>query len=581
MPTDTATNKALRLLLLNIFAIFIAVQSQSADIDTVHFHIDRQNKLILVNADIDTLNAQFADAQQSISSGNSVYFFSAPVPLFETGIAYSVTDSSNKRFDLYFTRLPVTHISASDSIGLTSKTSAHFRLIESDGTVTESKMGIEYQGASSQGFPKKSFRIEFWDDLVAGLTKNISLLGMRSDDDWNLKAMYNEPLRLRNKVSSELWRKIDTLSYSSREPNATNGINLQYTELFFNEAYQGLYALTERIDRKQLKLEKYKNELISGELYKAVGWQITRFDSLPPFDNNELLWGEFLYKYPEEKIDWTNLHEFADFVINAGITEFYEDYRSRFSLSNAVNYFIFLNLLKAEDNTGKNTFIARYAEGEPYFYVPWDLDGVFGMNWEGKRINDTDGILTNGLYDRLLWDNSENGFNAQLKTRWHNLRRSSITLENLTESFGVQHRYLEDNGVYQRERRTWPGCEQLDNNNLAYTMDWIQERLRYLDKKFINPRLITNTLEQTYTEKTICKIFIDPSQLQLKLVTNDQTYSLEKISVINLSGQKMHVSQAVSSEDNIDISGLDNGVYIVLAELNNGHQHIEKVMLSK
>ncbi|WP_366841162.1 CotH kinase family protein [Lacinutrix sp.] len=48
---------------------------------------------------------------------------------------------------------------------------------------------------------KKSFDLEFWADLVSKEKKDIKFKGMRSDDDWILDAMYNEPLRLRSYYS--------------------------------------------------------------------------------------------------------------------------------------------------------------------------------------------------------------------------------------------------------------------------------------------------------------------------------------------------------------------------------------------
>ncbi len=49
------------------------------------------------------------------------------------------------------------------------------------------------------------------------------LLGMRSDDDWNLLAMYNEPFRLHNVACNQLWQAIHTPYYQALEPAEVNG----------------------------------------------------------------------------------------------------------------------------------------------------------------------------------------------------------------------------------------------------------------------------------------------------------------------------------------------------------------------
>lgn len=145
-------------------------------------------------------------------------------------------------------------------------------MIETNQSFLEFHIGIQYRGGWSQSLPKKSMEIEFWTDSTGTETVDHSLLGMRSDDDWNLQAMYNEPLRIRSKTSNDLWRMINTLHYQNQEPKAINGIRMKYVELFVNNEYRGLYCLGEKVDRKQLKLKKY-NGNIRGELYKGVSWE--------------------------------------------------------------------------------------------------------------------------------------------------------------------------------------------------------------------------------------------------------------------------------------------------------------------
>ena len=135
-------------------------------------------------------------------------------------------------------------------------------------------------------------------------------------------------------------------------------VHTEYAEPFINGCHLGLYAVSERIDRKQLKLKKYNGE-IRGELYKGPFWGATTFTSVPPYDSSDRYWGGFSCQYPKEVTDWTGLHGFAELVVNAPEAEYLAGYPDRFELAYAVDYFIFFNLLRATDNTGKNLFIAR------------------------------------------------------------------------------------------------------------------------------------------------------------------------------------------------------------------------------
>ena len=117
--------------------------------------------------------------------------------------------------------------------------------------------------------------------------------------------------------------------------------------------------------------------------------------------------------------------------------------------------------MRALDNTGKNIFIGKYNRNEPYFYIPWDLNGSFGMTWNGLVDPDYRDILSNGLYDRLIYDQHPDGFLENLETRWATLRSSLITVGHLTQLFNDQFDYLNDNGVYERESMAWDDSRNL------------------------------------------------------------------------------------------------------------------------
>src|SRR5690606_4420664 len=97
--------------------------------------------------------------------------------------------------------------------------------------------------------------IEFREDTNYEVTKDVSLLGMRSDDDWNLEAFAIEPLRLRSVVGFDLWRDIHQPYYAFLEPTAQSSVRHVYAELFVDGGYRGLYGVGERVDRKQLQVK--------------------------------------------------------------------------------------------------------------------------------------------------------------------------------------------------------------------------------------------------------------------------------------------------------------------------------------
>ena len=550
-------------IIFSFLSLSLHAQSGVVSIDSIFFNKDIAKKIIVINKDVGSLNALFPGIKEGIHSENYFLNLTPPLSEFEIGIAYQVTDLQNENYDLYFSQLPIVSILSQNTIVDEPRVCAQFSMCENNGNYTQKLIGVEYSGGWTQSLAKKSLRIEFWKDTIGAETENISLLEMRSDDDWNLQAMYNEPLRIRSKLNFDLWNKIDTLYYSVDEPQAKNGVSQEYVELFVNKEYRGVYALRERLDRKQLKLKKFKNQEIRGELYKGVSWGASTFTSLAPYNNNNELWGGFEYIHPKEEIDWSKLYEFVDFVINEDSLYFYQGYQDKFNTDNAINYFIFLNLLRATDNTGKNTFIARYNKDEPYFLSPWDLDGTFGIKWNGDQDNITNDILTNGFYNRLILDYQQNGFVDKLVKRWNLLRQNTITSENILEAFYDQYNYLYLNGVYLRELIAWPDSSSfLDLYNMDYTSAWLQNRFIYLDEFFNKLELLVNK----HMEKTSLVIFPNPTHDNVTIRGSEMGEYL----LYNSLGQEVFKGQKQVISHEVDISSLSNGFYLLWI---NGETH--------
>ncbi|WP_139925230.1 CotH kinase family protein [Hymenobacter sp. DG01] len=519
------------------------------------YHIDAKKKIIIVNQNTDLINTESTHTKSHLALDDA-YVFEQPVQSIQTDSSYKVR-LANTAYTVYFTQLPILRVATRKDIVDSPSVYAQFSLVEPSGKVTESGMGIEIRGGWSQTYPKKSFELSFWADTTGASSADVSLLGMRTDNKYNLQAMYNEPLRLRSKVANELWQEIHQIYYKNQEPEAKNGIAIQYVEVFINEEYRGIYALSERIDRKQLKLKKYNNG-ITGELYKGGAREEgTDFTGLPPFSNTSEIWGGFEYKHPEEKIDWTNLHRFVEFVHKSSDQDFFAGYQQKFNLNNAVDYFILLNLTRATDNTAKNLYIAKYKQGEPYYYVPWDLDGVFGTDWRGYETGTVDDILSNGFYDRLQQDCSPNGFRARLRSRWAELRTSVITETHIMDKFRTTMGYLAANNAYERENLAWAQFEAKEDQ-LEYTATWLQNRLRFLDATFsqsCSPALAATPSAAA----NALKLYPNPAEDYLMVEAGAGT---QELSIRDLSGRVVLQATLQGPRNRVDVRALRKGLYV-------------------
>lgn len=556
----------------------IPTNAQEVNIPGDYVNTDIASQLILINKDLEVLNHNETQYKNVIVAGEQRFTLENSVLKFESGIAYPVTDQQNNPYVLYFTELPTIHIQTKNTILDEPRVYARMILCEPSGQFHQQDIGIEYRGGSTQFLSKKSMRIECWTDTLGTDKENRSLLGMRNDDDWNLDALYYEPLRIRSKVGFELWRQLDTLHYQNAEPEAINGIHQRYVELFVNGAYQGIYALGERVDRKQLKLKKQAGGEIRGELYKGASWGAPNLYSLPDFPSGDTYWQGFEYKYPSEIIDWSELYDFMEFVIERDQADFYADYRNYFVLDNAVNYFIYMNLMRAFDNTGKNIFLARYDRNEPYFYVPWDLNGTFGMTWDGNQEPYYTGILSNGLFDRLMEDNYPDGFLDKLESRWTTLRNTYVTVDNLMQSFRGPYEYLKKNGIYEREAMIWEDYEFTGATHLSKLEEWLGNRIRFLDDYFYDTELLTNFVQPTIDTRQV-NVYPNPAQQEFYIELPDENYTIKKIFIQNTNGQVIRIIQPASDQEKFEVSNLVPGIYFLAFEFSNGFRVTERLII--
>lgn len=473
-----------RTALLVVLFAFLGLPAVVGANDTItvandRFAVDSELHLVLVSGGVADINAQHTGSKGTITLDQH-YTFAEPPTVLAVGTGYVVLDESGTAHSLYFTDLPVIWLDTPNTIVDEPKVPGTFRMAAMDELVPTAHIGIELRGGVAQELPKKSYRIAFRNDSAGTTNRDVALLGLRSDDDWNLLALHNEPLRLRSKLGQELWMDMHAPHYAAQEPEARSGSRMAHVEVILNGRYQGVYALCEPIDRKQLQLRSF-NGTQRGRLYKSAHWgPAVDMTSQPPYDNDNLTWGGFEYKYSDEAVDWSQLHEFVGEVVHAQQSQFLQLFPVRFHMSNAVDYFLFLNLLRAVDNRSKNTYIARYDAMAPNFYVPWDLDGTFGRSWDGTVDSATTSVLFNAMYQRIRWDCTAEGFMHLAKQRWNDLREDVFTTEAVMARFHQAHETLASAGVYQREQLAWNSFSY-DPGELDRTAQWLDQRLAYMD----------------------------------------------------------------------------------------------------
>lgn len=458
---------------------------------------------------------------------------------------------------------------------------------------------FRYRGASAQGYPKKSYAVKLIDSK--GNSVDREYFGLRNDNNWILDAMYIDGACMRNRVSTDLWNDFATLPYHRRngwEKKAKTGTRGRFVEVFLNGRYHGLYCMTEKMDRKQLRLKKSVDaklatetteavgDTIHGSLYKSSQWSYevfmghdlgsTSYPGRSPrgYNNNlkQETWASYEIKYPDwekQKIDWGPLWNAVNFVATTDDYVFDEEVKNYFDYPVVRDYFLFIELMLATDNHGKNMFFFNYDQkaqkcAKMIGITPWDLDGTWGIRWDGSKSytkaaqNFTQFITqyehgTHTLFYRLFHSSKWNWFN-DLKARYAELRTKQFSEESLTNRFLDYGDLFRESGADVREQNRWNGYHTDILGDVDYIKQWIADRLEFLDKQYNYSPVVDGIQTPTANEA----FFTATGGNRCIVIETNKTCNVK---IYSLGGQLV---RTVSLDQPITkVEGLNAGVYIV------------------
>ena len=370
---------------------------------------------------------------------------------------------------------------------------------------TNSFAKVKWRGGTTNTADKhkRNYKIKTLNEK--GKKQEISLLGMREDNNWILDAGQIDLFRLRNRIATEVWNDFATKPYyASKEPKAKSGVAGKVVEVILNNEYRGIYSLTEAMDRKELKLKKYddKNQEFHGQLWKVSTWDKAQFWEIDKdYDNTQETWHAFETKYPDiddvNPTDYNPLYEAIDFVVNSNDETFKKEVGDYFDIPVLIDYQLFQETLKPVDNNGKNMYWGIYdvAKSKKLTLAIWDLDASVGQDWHCSTPLHPDYVFPNtdlgvkdgfNLYHRLSSLNVDN-YNEKVASRYQELRKTYFSEENLISRYQGYYDMLVKSGAASREECKWSKDSDIGGyplnfkSEIEYIKNWIINRLNYLD----------------------------------------------------------------------------------------------------
>lgn len=388
-------------------------------------------------------------------------------------------------------------------------------MITEAGNVTyDGFAGIEFRGASSQSFPKKSFGLETRDE--AGEDLNAELLGFPEEEDWVLHGPFSDKSLMRNMLIYDLSRDIG--QYASRT---------KFIELEINDFYQGVYIFMEKLKRddNRIDINKLKDDENTGEdltggyilkIDKTAGSNLGEgYNDLNSFESayapaqaNAGQKINFLYEDPKaEDITTEQKNYISNYVAqfeDALSSDDFQDptlgYAAYIDVPSFIDFFILNEVSNNVDGYRLSTFMHKEKNEKLKMGPIWDFNLAFGnadycsggeTNVWAYKFNDrcaSDFWLVPFWWERLLQDPA---FVTQLKERWSILRGGELANATVQAKIQGYRTTLDTAGAANNNfgiwrifgSYVWPNrfVGNSYDEEMEYFTSWVDDRLNWLD----------------------------------------------------------------------------------------------------
>ena len=363
-----------------------------------------------------------------------------------------------------------------------------------DGEVFSAYCLLSVQGATSAAYPKKNMSIELYPDATYAETISLKIGEVLPHDEWVFKANWIDSTHVRNTLCYNLWdkvvetrrgwpkREIDNtyvgkLGAAAVDTGATGHPRGYACILYLNGDFYGIGDLMIGKKRKNYNIAKNEATQILIGFDGAV--------NIPALPDD----GTWELKAPSKSHDETDAaldawrafasSSQADFTANAG---------THLDATNIIDFYVFMCVICAPDCTQKNTQFLTW-DGVKWFFMPYDLDTVFGLRWDGKEIAyaPTLNLFDNGLVmgvNRTFWNKVRTTWLTEMNARYAELRDAGVfsvdTVYTLARD--LMSRYSEE--MFAAEYALWPTVPSLTVTSLDQILTWLDARLAYLDTFF-------------------------------------------------------------------------------------------------
>lgn len=369
---------------------------------------------------------------------------------------------------------------------------------QNESPTIESELIINVRGQSSLKYRKKQYTIRLVDEY--DLKNPQALLGMNSHDKWVLNGLYSDKSLIRNHLAYKMGR--DTMEYAPDTRFVEVYLNDTDGELNTQDHYNGVYLLTEKIERDPNRVsieknsEEYKDisfifsrdKIKAGDVVLKSDWNLLEEDFIIDANNNVKVGTVFTTTYPSKKnmtdeyqkeiVEYINKFEYS--LRSSHFENQREGYRKYIDVDSFIDFAIINEITKNIDGGEVSTYYHKDIGGLMNAGPIWDFDQSMG-NTPIEEINEPTGFrMVNVIwYERLFQDEA---FVKRYKTKYKQYR-NTIWSDNNIDNL-IDEAMLELGPSTDRNRERWykEDSEQDYEKEVEDIRVFLKQRFDWMDK---------------------------------------------------------------------------------------------------
>ncbi len=332
---------------------------------------------------------------------------------------------------------------------------------------------IQYRGAASSYYPKKSFRVKFppdheFEDEEEDYPKRRGIV---------LTSTFDDNAYFRQLMCYDLWNQQD--------PSRQQVENMMVV-VYLDGEYHGLYALTDHVSGEWWEDYGHDEE---GSLYKSVDHSANFYATYGGYAKSS--WHSGYEKKEGIPNDYADIDAFVQFVAESSDDDFDAEIGKMIAVDEFFDWWSLVVFTEADDSGGKNAYLYYDRDNPLWHHAPWDFNHSLGQTWQTDRepaTYDYDFTSANNLFKRLL---DSRAYGRDMSQRFRDQRQSVFHPDNTGAMIDAYIARIDasarrDWSVWADDYYSYGGWSWRTNwtdydGEVAYVRDWVDKRWTFIE----------------------------------------------------------------------------------------------------